>query len=182
MAKFNHQPFDDWLLSEEALSADQDAALQAHLQSCEQCSQLLSAWKEIELEISSASTLSPLPGFTARFQENLAAQRARREYVQTLLFLSFCLVGAGVLLITLGILVWPVVRSPYPLLLALGYEAASAFAFASSAVSLTGTIFRTVGGIVPPILWVGLVVIAGSMLTVWIFVLRRFAYSRRFIQ
>ena len=182
MAKFNHQPFEDWLLSEEALSAEEDAALQEHLLTCEQCSRLQSAWSEVRLEISSASPVSPLPGFTARFQANLAARQSRREYTQTLLFLSVCLLGAGLLLIPLGILVWPVVRSPYPLLLALGYEVASVFTFTNTAVSLTSTLFRTIGGIVPPILWVGLIVVAGSMLAVWIIIMRRLAYSRRFVQ
>jgi hypothetical protein len=182
MAKFNHQPFEDWLLSEQALAAEQDVALKVHLETCEQCSQLSTAWREVRHEISSASTVSPLPGFTARFRANLEAQRARREYAQTLLFLSVCMLGAALLLIALGILAWPVVRSPYPLLLAIGYEVASVFTMTSTALSLGGTLFRTIGGIVPPILWVLLVVIAGSMLAVWIFVFRRFAFARRFVQ
>ena len=182
MAKFNHQPFEDWLLSEEAHSADQEQALQSHLLSCEQCRQLSSAWNEVELELKNAPTLSPAPGFTVRWQANLASRRTHRENRQTLLFLSVCLVGAGLLLIALGILAWPLVRSPYPILLALAYQVTSVYMIADTAASLVVTLFRTVFGVVPPIFWVGLSVAAGSMLAVWIFTLRRLAYSRRIIQ
>ena len=36
----NHQPFRDWLLSDEQLSTEQTQALQDHLSSCETCSQM----------------------------------------------------------------------------------------------------------------------------------------------
>jgi hypothetical protein len=44
----NHQPFRDWLLSEEKLSIDQTQALKDHLHSCESCSQIEAAWLEVD--------------------------------------------------------------------------------------------------------------------------------------
>jgi cation transport ATPase len=75
----NHQPFRDWLLSDEQLSEREQQALQSHLSTCEACSQIESAWKEIELEIKRSPQVTPAPGFTDRWQANLSAYQVRRQ-------------------------------------------------------------------------------------------------------
>ena len=60
----DHQPFRNWLLSEEQLSAEQNQSLQEHLASCESCSQFKSSWKELDLFIPKfSSQVAPECGF-----------------------------------------------------------------------------------------------------------------------
>ncbi len=75
----NHQPFRDWLLSDEELSEREKQALQDHLKSCEACSKIETAWKEVELEIKRAPQVGPAAGFTERWQANLAACQRRKQ-------------------------------------------------------------------------------------------------------
>jgi hypothetical protein len=75
----NHQPFRDWLLSDEQLSEGEKQALQDHLSTCESCSQIVSAWKEVEMEIKRVPEVAPAAGFTERWQANLATYQARKQ-------------------------------------------------------------------------------------------------------
>jgi multidrug efflux pump subunit AcrB len=81
----NHQPFRDWLLSEEQPSIEQSKALQDHLQTCDSCSQIESAWKELEPVILTSPQLEPAPGFTRRWLVTLdkyqSRQQSRRAWV-----------------------------------------------------------------------------------------------------
>lgn len=91
----NHRPFEDWLLADERLSSEQTRELQSHLRVCASCAALA----EVNLALRSAKTVSPKPGFTARWQlklaERLQVQRKRQ------------LLGGLILVMgTLGLLAW----------------------------------------------------------------------------
>ncbi len=49
MAKYNHQPFEDWVYSRETISPQEELALQEHLQECKNCLSLVDALDEVEL-------------------------------------------------------------------------------------------------------------------------------------
>jgi len=108
----NHQPFRDWLLSDEQLSTDQTQALQEHLQSCEACSQLQSAWSEVESVLHQSPQVSPLPDFTNRWQEHLAEYQHVTQ--KRRVWLSFAITVGGVisLLVLLASQVWSFMQSP----------------------------------------------------------------------
>ena len=75
----NHQPFEEWLLSKEALTQEQEAALHQHLQDCLACTHLAAAWQTVEHEIKQAPLAAPAPGFNQRWQARMAEKRARMQ-------------------------------------------------------------------------------------------------------
>jgi hypothetical protein len=75
----NHQPFRDWLLTDENLSDAQTQALQNHLSSCESCSQLVSSWKEIETTFRKFPQVEPASGFALRWQAHLDEYQSTRK-------------------------------------------------------------------------------------------------------
>ena len=68
----NHQPFEEWLLSEKLISPKERLDLDAHLRICSYCSALAETGKALR----SVKQVSPAAGFSARFQSRLVAQRA----------------------------------------------------------------------------------------------------------
>ena len=81
----NHQPFEEWLLTEKLVSPKERLDLDAHLRSCSYCSALAETGKALR----SVKKVSPTMGFSARFQARLAAQRAaelRRKRWGAILF------------------------------------------------------------------------------------------------
>jgi hypothetical protein len=99
----NHQPFEEWLLSDDELDQDQEQALNEHLETCTQCPPVVEAWKNVLIDIKYSPEVSPTPGFTQRFEARLAERRAENQQRWTLItLLGFCLgaialSGAGIL-------------------------------------------------------------------------------------
>jgi hypothetical protein len=97
----NHQPFEDWLFSEEMLGPDQSKALESHLNQCEQCNRSLIALNEVLEVISTSRTPEPVPGFTQRWYQHLVEYRQKQREKQNW-FLIIGLLGlASTILFTL---------------------------------------------------------------------------------
>ncbi len=110
----DHQPFRNWLVSDEQLTAEQKQSLQEHLATCESCSQIKSSWKELDLHFQNSVEVSPAAGFTQRFQSRLVEYQAAQQ-----LRTSWLTIGAMALLaiILLGMLVsqvWQLIQAPGP--------------------------------------------------------------------
>jgi hypothetical protein len=94
----NHQPFEDWLLNDKLIDPKQKLDLDAHLRVCSYCSALAETGRALR----SVKMVSPLAGFTARFQTRLAgrklADRRRRVWGAVL----FTLGGLAMLMWLLG--------------------------------------------------------------------------------
>jgi len=99
----NHQPFRDWLFTDENLSEAQTQALQNHLSSCESCSQLVSSWKEIETTFRKFPQVEPASGFALRWRVHLAeyqsTQKSRTGWL-TIGVTALIVICLSVLLIT----------------------------------------------------------------------------------
>jgi hypothetical protein len=81
----NHQPFEEWLLNEKLISPKQKLELDAHLRICSYCSALAETGKALR----TVKKVSPVAGFSVRFQSRLALQKAadrRRKRWGTVLF------------------------------------------------------------------------------------------------
>jgi hypothetical protein len=81
----NHQPFEEWLLNEKLISPRERLDLDAHLRICSYCSALAETGKALRV----VKKVSPVPGFSARFQARLALQKAaerRRKRWGAILF------------------------------------------------------------------------------------------------
>jgi hypothetical protein len=117
MTASNHQPFEEWLLTDRPLSPYQTQALQEHLQTCTACSQLKESWNGVEHIFRAAPAVGPAPGFSNRFQQRLLAERMQRQRQQTWLLLAF--MGSAVfgLLIFLGTQLYALTHNPTQMLL-----------------------------------------------------------------
>jgi len=145
----NHRPFEDWLLNEQHLTPAEKRDLDTHLRTCKQCAALA----ETGLELRAVRKVSPAPGFTARFQRRLAAQRIaeRRRRLWGLIVL---LVGGGALLLWLAApFLLLLISSPAQwITIAIGF-----FLFLVSSVQTLGDValvlLRVVPGFIPPYIW-----------------------------
>lgn len=173
MAKHNHQPFEDWVLADQTLSQDETLALNEHLESCESCRSLSTAWPEVESQLRQEGQVAPQPGFTARWQSRLAVSRRHQQRRQTLAVMLFSVGGAVALMILLGVVLLPVLQSPRPILLALAYQVTMTFAGYAATIEVFGTLARAFIGLIPPSLWVGIGTAIGALAVVWIVALRK---------
>lgn len=72
----SHRPFEDWLLGDERLTAEQHGQLRMHLGVCAQCRSLAAGMAAMERTIRESRMAIPEQGFTARW---VAALPERRE-------------------------------------------------------------------------------------------------------
>jgi hypothetical protein len=110
----NHQPFREWLLSEETLSAEQDKSLHEHLATCEACSQIQASWMELEFIIKDAPQVEPLPGFTRRWQAHLEEYQARQQARWGWASIGLTALIACILVALLIFEVWTFIQDPGP--------------------------------------------------------------------
>jgi predicted anti-sigma-YlaC factor YlaD len=102
----SHQPFEPWLLNEANPSPEQEAALQAHLATCQECRQIRDGWLAARQTLQSSRMARPAPGFSERFNASLAERRAlqahRRQIRNLILGLSLGLIiCAGLLAVVI---------------------------------------------------------------------------------
>jgi len=181
MAKPNHQPFENWLLSEGTLTQDESHSLQEHLNDCEACRMLSGAIRDVDRELRTASVLSPAPGFVNRWQARMEADRLRLYRRQTFFIMMLSIGGAMFLLTWLAIVLYPVLQSPMPVLLAAVYELTSTFTFATAIGEALVTVLRTVVGVIPPTQWAAIWTAFVSLGALWFIALQRLTRPRRII-
>jgi len=116
----SHQPFETWLLSDENLDEEQEKALQAHLEGCQQCQQLSQSWTQVQSLISTSSMPEPAPGFSLRWQQRLAVGRQHQQQ-RKMWFLTLGLFALASL-IFLGLAIVNVFSTSF------GYEISQIFA------------------------------------------------------
>jgi anti-sigma factor RsiW len=179
MVKLNHLPFEDWLLSGETLSPDEAERLQDHLQSCQACTLLSIALREVDRELHVAPVLAPTPGFATRWMARLEAERRQHHRRQTFLVMFLSIGGAMFLLALLLLAIFPVLRSPWPVFLAFLYELTSSFTLASVIGDALITVLRAVFEIIPATQWAAIWVAFAGLGALWVVALHRLILPRR---
>ena len=145
----NHLPFETWLLNEQSLAPEEQRRLQLHLRDCEHCAALA----EVNLTLRSVKMAAPAPGFTARFQQRLAMQRAL-ERRNRLAGISVLILGG------LGLTVWLVAPwlasfagSPAEWITAMVSFLLSLFSMAQAIGDIGSILLRILPGFIPPFAW-----------------------------
>jgi predicted anti-sigma-YlaC factor YlaD len=181
MAKLAHQPFEDWLLGGERLSAAQTAELHAHLLDCDLCQRLYDAVHGIEHMLRADPLAEPRPGFVERWQIYLVADQLRQQRGQTLLILLFSFGGAGLLLALLALFVFPLLQAPAPVLMTTAYNLVRVFIFGSTVGETIGALARTLLGLVPDTMWISIAVALMGLSVVWLVALQKLSSPRRIL-
>jgi hypothetical protein len=175
----NHQPFESWLLSEDALDEDQARSLRKHLENCDQCSSLEASWNDVHRLFEITPQVTPAPGFSARWQARLEGQQRKRHLYQSWILFAGTAGSAAVLLILLCLQALPILRTPENLLLFLIYRLVSLVAYVQTAQNLVWSLFGTIADLVPPPVWIGLFGTFSMFCVLWFVLLRQLSYSRR---
>jgi predicted anti-sigma-YlaC factor YlaD len=168
----NHQPFENWLLSEEPLPEENKHVLHEHLAACEQCRGLEDAWLDVANLFTEVPDIEPAPGFVNRWQTHLeterAATRAMRQRWQSWIVLVLIANGAAVAMLLLGVQLFNTYDSVTDFVLSWVYKAASALVLVNGFQSAFLTLFRTIPGLIPTSWWVGIAVILSVSTLFWI--------------
>ena len=176
----NHQPFRDWILSDEKLSAEQIIEMQEHLQSCESCRQTEVAWLEVESAFHKVPQVQPAPGFTNRWHTHVAEylehEQKRRGWMMIGLIVIIIISMLGLLLTQL----WSLIQAPGPYLVMW-------FTRLFGMVSILYTfqdIFSSFSGNIPLYTVVGMFFLVGIisfMSVLWLATYRKLSVARRII-
>jgi hypothetical protein len=176
----NHQPYRDWLLSEQDLSVEQSQALQDHLRSCASCNQIESAWTELEAVIQKSPQVEPTSGFTERWQARLAEYQSHQQKLRGWLTISVTTLIVTSLLVLLIVQLWSLLQSP-------GVYLAEWLNRVIGVIS----IYYTIQNLVSPYSWqipvftfIGIFFLVGIisfMSVLWLATYRKFSMVRRVI-
>ena len=178
----NHQPFENWLLSEEPLTDEQSQALKMHLDTCEKCCQIESAWDGVQSLVREAPILAPAPGFTVRWQERQAAQRRKNHQRQSwILFVITGGIAAG-LFVALGISILSVVKEPDQLLIFSVYRLVSFLIQVEAAGGFLTQMMKSLASAIPLAVWIGLIGLASMVSVLWFVLFKRLITERRVVQ
>ena len=167
----DHRPFENWLLDNKSLTANEQQQLNSHLRECPSCVALA----EVDLALKSVKIAAPAAGFTDRFQARLAA---RKQALRRRNAWGFVILTLSVLSVLVWIF-WPVLavaaQSPSNLL-ASCLALLSSFWTAMQAMFHAGLVFfKVIPAFVPIFVFPILLVIAGGWGLLWVFSLMKFA-------
>lgn len=166
-----HQPFETWITDDAERTAEQMRALQAHLQECAQCRQLLHGWQAARESIRQMPQASPAPGFSRRFQASLAERRAYQQRLQTRrTFLGLSAVAVIAFLVLIGKLL--LTSSPVNLLVKIIESVLGTLTGLRTLQQLVFSWLQVVPFTIPLVLWIlfsiGFVIlVAGWLFTLW---------------
>lgn len=171
----DHQLFEDWLLNETRLTADEHSALAAHLSACRECNSIAQAGSRLR----AAGMAAPARGFGMRFEARLAAEKKRQR--------KYSLVGLALLVcIGFGALVWlfypylPVLWLTPQQAVAVWFSGMLKVVIAARALGIFGKLFFTLFfGLIPWQAWLFVPVTLFAAGVVWGMLTRRIFGERR---
>jgi hypothetical protein len=165
----NHQPFENWLLDDDRLTAQQERELQIHLRSCTTCSAIAAS----NLALHAGSLAAPVKGFDERFKFRL--RRWRQLQVRRQAFGSVLLALAGLLALyalagpaTLGAL-----RSPGAWLTQLSVYLVAMSTILGVIAQVSRILLRDAQALLPQTTWWWSFIIGAAGGALWAFVMRR---------
>ncbi len=167
----NHRPFEDWLLNNQPLTPTEKRDLDSHLRTCKYCAALA----ETGLELRTVRMATPAPGFTARFEKRLAAQRIADRRRRFWGLIEFIVGGAGLLLWFSAPYLLAFIASPgHWITIAISY-----LLFIVTSAQTLGeamlVLFRVVPGIIPTYMWMVIISALAGLSLLWTISIWRFS-------
>jgi hypothetical protein len=167
----NHQPFENWLLGEESLSAQQQRELQEHLRGCSFCSGIADS----NLALRSTRMAMPAPGFTERFRPRLATWKQEQVRRQAMGTIFLVILGIGLLYALAGPAMLEAAQSPAAWLGQVTAYAVEVLALVGVIGQVGSILLRHVPSIIPPASWPATLLACGLLAALWISTMRRIA-------
>lgn len=175
----SHHSYEEMILADENLSSEQQLDLQQHIQLCESCSELASAWKVVQYDLENSTMLEPASHFVNRWQARLEMERLAKHHKQNRLM--FFITWSAVLVV-FGLLVYftlPVFQEPKAFFLTYLYQLLNWLSVINYIQNFSQTLATgTYGGI--SVLWF---ILAAGILTflgvIWLVSIRYLTSPRR---
>jgi hypothetical protein len=163
-----HQPYESWLFEQETLSQDQSRELRDHLEICDGCHALATAWKDVEGQLMSSSLITPAPGFTQR----------RTSQLQMSAVLLTTTIGSAALAFLFGAELLPLLQSAIPAFVAWSGKVANVFANLSPFQKVISILIEATLEKIPLIYQVTLPLCLAGLAALWVVSLHRLKYRR----
>lgn len=174
----DHRQYEAWLLSEEPLTENQSQSLKNHLSTCDACSALEIAWREVNDRFERSVTLAPEPGFVGRWEVRLEADLAKRHRRQSWVIIGLNVFMAVILFILLAAQVFPILQSPSSLIIQATQGLGDLLSFVNIIEKVFASLFRVLPGIIPFTWWVAILASFGGLLALWIATIKQFALKQ----
>jgi len=178
----NHQPFEEWLLSDEELTPEQDRALADHLQNCSECPQVGEAWEAVLEEIRQTPPAAPGPGFAQRWEARLEIQRAQIQRRWTWIGLLVFSAGAVILSIFAVVDKWGSIPTPLEMFTGLSYSLIVGYSRAGEAIDIFTAVFKSIPLVIPLLAWIALTISMLLWAFIWFLTVWRLPHTQRSIQ
>ncbi|MBW6473545.1 MAG: hypothetical protein K0B14_10500 [Anaerolineaceae bacterium] len=91
----DHQPFEEWIFEQKERTKEDSIKLNQHLLDCEQCTELQSAWGQVETLMFQTPMVAPAPGFTRRFAARMEMNKEilhKKQAIKTLMGIGLILI------------------------------------------------------------------------------------------
>jgi hypothetical protein len=174
----SHQPFEDWIVGDEALTLEQRRSLEGHLGDCAACARLVTSLAAVARTLGDAEAVGPAAGFGARFSLRLGHARLRAGRRQAWGIFVAAVASASILAIPMIVRLGARWTSPGEMVVQMlirvydvwvGLRVASGFAQAA---------WSNLSELVPPAWFLAFIAACLGMGVVWIAMLYRFAFRR----
>jgi hypothetical protein len=177
----SHQPYEDWLFSDEPLSPEQTRELRSHLGMCDTCRQLSVSWVDIRNLFQVTPQVVPEAGFSARWLTRLEEKEKRTKQRQSWLMLIFTGGVATFILLMMGINLFTSIDQPMQLFLLGINKITEWLTIIKAANEVLSALAGLVSIMIPPMWW-GMLAVAISLLCLlWIYSLKQLIQPRRMI-
>jgi hypothetical protein len=175
----NHQPFETWLLSDQALTSDQAEQLEEHLLACVHCRGLREAWDSVEALFQDAPDLDPAPGFVQRWENRLRLHRqdelAMRHRWQSWISLILIANLVSFLAVILGLQFFSTYNSLTQLLLIWVYRVTSLLTAINVVQNFLAILLHVLPGLLSPSGWAALAMLLSGASLLWVLWISRLA-------
>jgi hypothetical protein len=160
----DHRPFENWLLENKTINAEERRRLNSHLQSCPSCTALA----EVDLALTASRMSAPAAGFVSRFQLRL---EARKKALRRRNAWGFFLLGVSVLVLITW-LSWPVLsvalHSPTNLLGSWLASLVTLWAALQATFQAGSVFFKVIPNFIPAFLLPVLLIVGAGWGLMWV--------------
>ena len=174
----SHQPFEDWIVGDDALTLEQRRSLEMHLGGCTACARLATSLSAAERTLAEAQAVAPAAGFRLRFSERLGRERLRDARRQAWGTFAAAVLAASALAIPLIVRLGATWTSPGEMVVQMLIRAYDAWVGLQVASGFARAAWSNLSEIVPPAWFLAFIAACLGMGAVWMVTLYRFAYRR----
>ncbi len=174
----SHQPFEDWIVGDEALTLEQRQALETHLSGCAVCAGLATSLAAVERTLGEAKAVAPEAGFGLRFAQRLGRTHVRDSRRQAWGTFAAAVIGAALLAAPMAWKLGMEWTSPGEMVVQMLIRVYDLWVGLRVASGFTRAALSNLLEIVPPSWALGFLAACLGMGAVWMAALYRFAYRR----